>query len=222
MVRSLLHGVEDFHRPGDGAGHCGGVIRPSGARITRRGRLCERAFAFIFALWLGACYSPDPRTLKGAIAFATEALAAGDGERLFLVIDERSRHALHSIVHDRRAAASLVQASYPPRHRPAALRALGTAAGVSSPAALFALRCERTCRAAMTRALGAPISQQKQDGEVLVTTARGQVRLRKGSDTWYGLVWRTEALARERTRANADLARVRANAALYARQKKLR
>ncbi len=158
----------------------------------------------------------DPRDVEGALARAAEALAQRDTQALFRVVDQRARHALASIAQSKHAAAELIRQSYPARAQPEALAQLGDAAQVKDAATLFGLRCGATCLDDLSGRVGAP-SQVRNDGdEVVVTTARGgQLRLFRGSDTWYGIVWNTDALRRERDRAAAELAQVQANALLY-------
>jgi hypothetical protein len=129
---------------------------------------------------------------------------------------------MDSIVKSRREAARIVRESYPEAERAAALAGLGDAAEVEDSAGLFARRCDARCLDAFAAELSAPKSLTEQDGEVLVTTARGaRLRLFRGTDTWYGLVWNTDALSRERDRAAAELEQVRQNAALYREQRTL-
>jgi hypothetical protein len=147
-----------------------------------------------------------------------------DPAELYKVIDERARHAMISIVHDRREAAELVAASYPEAERAAALAALGDAAEVGDAAALFARRCDRACRAALGATLGAAADVRTEGELTVVTTARGtRLRLFHGGDGhgWYGLEWHTAELAEERDRANRDLAIIRENAATYDRRRAL-
>lgn len=181
----------------------------------------------ILVAWLGAsaaCDStPDPRELEGALAYVAQSLEADDGERLYRVLDERARHALISIHADRRAAASLVRAAYPEPERAAALAALGDAPGVESPSALFAARCDRRCRQELAAKVGAPTAQRTVDEELVVTTSRGAelrfYRAREGQ--WWGLVWRTEALDRERDTASRDLRQIERNAEVFRRREAL-
>jgi hypothetical protein len=169
----------------------------------------------------GGC-GPDPRSIEGALARAASALADDDAEELFRVIDQRARHALASIVHARREAAGVIRASYPAAEQAQALAELGDAKDAKDAAALFALRCAAACRAELAAKVGAP-REQRQDGSVTVvhTTRGGELRLFRGTDTWWGLEWNTEALARERTRASAELDLVNKNAALYRKQRAL-
>jgi hypothetical protein len=165
---------------------------------------------------------PDPRTVRGALAAAAQAVEARDAARLFRVVDQRARHALASIVSSRAEAKRLIEADYPQNERAAALAALGDAATVSSAAELFALRCDAACLDGLAAQLGAPASEQRQGASVVVRTARGQtLHMHAGSDTWYGLVWNTDALIEERARAARETEQIRDNAALYARRRAL-
>ena len=163
---------------------------------------------------------PDPRTTRGALAFASIAIEEGDGERLFRVIDERSRHALYSIVEDRGAARALIEAHYPEAERAGASSALGDAAHAESPAALFAQRCDAGCRQEIASALGAPTSEESVDvheGQMMrVETTRGELELyRPREGAWWGIVWRTQELDDERDRASRDRRRIEQNAEMY-------
>ena len=152
------------------------------------------------------------------MAYAARALENGELERLFGVIDERSRHALYSIHADREAAASLIRADYPEELQEDALGALGLL-GTDSPAALFAERCDLACQRDLTSRIGAPMEETQEGEELLVTTSRGQVRLwRGGESAWWGIVWNHDELDRERDRAGQDLRRIEANAETYRRR----
>jgi hypothetical protein len=179
--------------------------------------------AFLAAVLLGACdQTPDPREIEGAIGYLAQALEEDDAARLYRVLDERSRHALISIVADRRASASVIRASYPEDEQAAALEALGDAADVATPEELFARRCARACRDALTEAVGAPAGQREVDGELVVTTSRGELRFyRARAGSWWGFVWETEALDRERDAASRDLRQIERNAEVFRRRRTL-
>lgn len=187
------------------------------------GRVCNTFTLTVIAACLCAsCYDADPRSIRGAIDAAARAIEADDGTALFRVIDQRSRHAMDAIVAQRREAAQLIRAHYPPEEQARALSALGDAATVESAAQLFAERCDRSCRRAIGQKLGAPASQTRDGVEVVVTTTQGQtLRLHRGTDTWYGLVWETEALDRERSRVAQELSQIRENADVYRRRRAL-
>jgi len=176
-------------------------------------------------LTLGAlgCGLPDPHSVEGAMAYAGARLEADDARGLYDVIDERSRHAMISIVADRQRAAAEIRQSYPPELHAGALAALGDAATVEDAAGLFALRCDAPCRADFRARVGAPKSTRNEGDEVVVTTVLDtEVRLyRREPKQWYGIVWRTAELDRERARANRDLAMIRQNSATYARRRQL-
>ena len=155
------------------------------------------------------------------MAYAATALENGDLERLFRVIDERSRHALYSIHASREAAAALIRADYPQDLQEDALSALGHI-GAPTPEALFAERCDSACQQAFAQQVGAPMEEERDGEELLVTTSRGQVRLWRGSENaWWGIVWQREELDRERDRAGQDLRRIEANAETYRRRQAL-
>lgn len=166
---------------------------------------------------------PDPNEAAGALAFAARAIEEGDSRKLYQVIDERARHALHSIVNDRSAAAAIVREAYPESEQQRALRELGDAADVEDAAALFVARCGPACRTELGGAIGG-IERTEEDGDELIvhTTRREELRLyRRAEGHWWGIVWHTEALDRERARANQDLRRVEANAETYRRRQRL-
>ena len=141
--------------------------------------------------------APDPRTLEGATAYALLALEQNDAERLYRVIDARARHAMISVVKDRGDARALIERSYPAPERAPALATLGEASQVSTPMALFALRCNAECRSGFSESLGAVTATRTEGAETIAHTTRDvDVRwYRKRSTDWWGLVWNTEALA---------------------------
>lgn len=181
--------------------------------------------SLVLAAWLvlsGACHDPDPRSIEGALDAASRAIAARDTAQLFRVVDQRARHALASIVKDRREAAGLVARDYPVSERASALAALGDAASVRDAVALFAQRCDAACIEDLGRRIGAPASTEAAGDETVVHTARGEtLRLHHGDDGWWGLVWNTAALSQERDRAAQDLAQIRANAEIYRKKRAL-
>jgi hypothetical protein len=173
-------------------------------------------FAVTTSGGLGCQASDDAHTVRGALALAARAVEADDRAALFQVIDRRSRSALISVVKDRTTAARAIRADYPEAERDLALRA------VSDPAELFARRCDRACVAELGANLGAPVSETPVDGELIVQTAEGRtVRLFKGSDGLWGLVWRTRELFDERLRASRERLQIVANAEVYRRRKQL-
>lgn len=179
-------------------------------------------FAVTTSAGQGCQVSDDAHTVRGALALAARAVEADDRVALFEVIDRRSRSALISVVKDRTKAAQAIRADYPEAERDAALRSLGDAGMVSDPAELFARRCDRACVAELGANLGAPVSETPADGELIVQTAEGHtVRLFKGSDGLWGLVWRTRELFDERLRASRERLQIVANAEIYRRRKQL-
>jgi len=168
------------------------------------------------------CHDPDPRSVEGALDAAARALEARDGRALFRVVDQRARHALASIVKDRREAARVVRDTHPEPERARALAALGDAAEAADAPALFAARCDEPCMAALAAKIGAPTERTTEGDELVVRTSRGEtLRLHHGSDGWWGIVWRTEALGAERDRAAQDLRQIRENAEIYRRRRVL-
>jgi hypothetical protein len=139
-----------------------------------------------------------------------------------MALDERARFALGSIHHSRSAAAREVRTNYPPDARESALRELGDALRVGGEAELFALRCGDACLDAFAESLGAPREVSVEGRISTVTTVRDtQAQLYRADDGRYGLVWESEALIRERTRAAAELDLIRKNAAQYRAQRAL-
>ncbi len=167
--------------------------------------------------------TPDPRTVEGAMAYAALALERDDPRMLFRVIDARARHAMISIVADRRRSAELIAAAYPPAEQAEALRALGDAATVPDAAALFASRCDALCRQEIASVIGAPVETTREGEELVVQTTRGaRVRMYRASeDAWWGLVWKTAELDRERDRANQALQQIERNVETYRRRREL-
>ncbi|MCA9612273.1 MAG: hypothetical protein H6722_10250 [Sandaracinus sp.] len=152
-----------------------------------------------------------------------QALEADQGERLYRLLDERSRHALISIHADRRAAAEIVRTRYPEDARAEALAELGDGAQAESPDALFARRCDRACRDDLMESVGAPVEQHR-EGEVLVvkTSRDRELRFyRQREGQWWGFVWRTEALDHERDVASRDLRQIERNAEIFQRREAL-
>jgi len=182
------------------------------------------------ALWVAlasllvACEgTPDPRGVGGALKYAAQAVEKRDARKLFRVIDERARHAMCSIVDDRKQAARLVDKSYPEDERAQALASLGEAAEAKDAAGLFAARCGERCLERFGSRIGAPESTTEDGDELVVQTARGtEVRLyRSGPGKWWGIVWHTDELDAERDKANQDLRAIERNAGIYERRRKL-
>ncbi|NOY91236.1 MAG: hypothetical protein GXP55_08500 [Deltaproteobacteria bacterium] len=178
----------------------------------------------LLSLGLGACGgASDPREVEGSIRYMAEALRTDAPERLFRVIDARSRHAMVSIVKDRRAAADVIRRQYPEPERASALAQLGDAARADDAAALFAARCDSACRTTLAAKLAAPERVDGDELDVVVHTVRGATlhfhRLAPGD--WWGLVWRTQELDTERARAAEERRTIEANAAVYERSRRL-
>ena len=182
------------------------------------------SLGLVCAMACGIGGTPDPRELEGAIGFLAVAIERDDPAMLFRAVDERARHAMISIVADRQRAAELIRADYPEDEREGALAELGDAATVEEAAALFALRCDASCRQELSSKLGAPTEQRTEGDELVVTTSRGgtlRFHRPEGEDAWYGWVWETEALDAERDRANRDLRQIEQNAETYRRRAEL-
>jgi hypothetical protein len=167
------------------------------------------------------CGAPDPSTVRGALEGAARALEREDSMALYRYIDRRARAALFSIVKSRRESARLIAADYPLAERHGALSSLGDAATVPDAERLFAKRCSAACRAELARVIGAPVAERSAGEELEVETTRGRLRLFRGRDGRYGIVWQTQALSVERTRASRELLQIRANAEVYRRRRTL-
>lgn len=180
----------------------------------------------LIALPLLGCGRPDTREPRGALAVAAQAIEAGDGRRLFLVIDQRSQFAMAAIQKARSQAAALIRADYPAELQAAALAQLGDAAVATDVADLFVRRCPRSCQHEIGALLGAPVHEKVVSGEagpeLEIDTATGtRVRLYKGKDGRYGLVFRRSELSDERDRAARELEQIEHNAAVYRKRKAL-
>jgi hypothetical protein len=183
---------------------------------------------FIIAVIAGAagllpgCFEPDQRTVRGALDAAARACEANDARALFSVVDRRGRDALFSIAHRRRLAAALVRTDYPEPERATALRALGDGADAKDAADLFAKRCPSACLSELAARLGAPVGQVTRGDELEVRTAAGAtLRMYRGQDGLWGVVWHTDGLSEERTRAWRELVQIEENAAVYRRRRAL-
>ncbi len=186
-----------------------------------------RTFAMLIALsaLFSACGmggTPDPRSVDGALAYLAVAMERDEPGMLYRALDVRSRHAMISIVEDRRAAAAAIREHYPPAERETALRALGDAANVESAEALFLERCDAGCRRELAGRLGAAVEQDENGNELRVTTTRGEIRFyRENRSDWWGFVWRQEELDRERDRAAQERRSIERNAAVHQQRSRL-
>lgn len=173
-------------------------------------------------VFVSACFTPDPQTVDGALAYAARAAEQGDTVRLFRILDQEARHALDATLKQRQQAAAIIRDTYPADEREPALRELGDAVDAESTEALFAKRCDSSCIDWFSRNVGAPAAQSTKGDVTSVRTIRDtDIRLRHGSDGWYGIIWRTDELAAERERAARDLAQVQENARVYSARKRL-
>lgn len=185
---------------------------PGGARGT----------TLLCLLFISACFDPDPRSARGAIDGAAQAIEAQDGEALYRLIDERGRHALGGIVKARKQARERIEADYPRAEQASAIAALGDGATAENAAQLFAARCEAACMAKIGNLLAAPAREEKTAEGVTVHTVREtEIPMYVGKDTWYGIRWNTEALMAERDRASRELRQIEDNADLYRKQRAL-
>jgi hypothetical protein len=197
-------------------------------RLLQYIRSRRRSTSFILAaigtlcLVYWACGTPDPRTIRGALDAAAQALEARDARALFRIIDQRARSAMASVVRDRREAARLVTSDYPEPERSATLASLGDAPAAQDAEGLFAQRCTEPCMAELAANVGAPVGETpEQNGDVQVRTSRGSLRMHHGKDRWWGIVWNTTELDAERTRAARELLQIEENAAVYRRRRAL-
>jgi hypothetical protein len=178
-----------------------------------------------FAMLLG-CWSPDTREPRGALALASQAVEAGDAQLLFRVIDVRSRHALAAIQRARSEAAGLIRAHYPAEAQASALAQLGDAAVATDVTDLFVRRCPKACQVEIGARLGAPTGEKVVQGEAgpeleITTATGGTLRLYKGKEGHYGLVFHRRELSDERDRAARELEQIRQNADVYRKRKAL-
>lgn len=196
-------------------------------RLAQYSRWKPGRTTFIFAVivaipGLSACSGPDRHSVRGALDAAARAVEAGDSRALFWAIDPRGQAALAAIVKSRRRAARAIRADYPPGERETVLAPIAAAAAAADPEALFAQRCAAACRAELASQLGAPVSQVERDGDVEVETSRGgRLRLHRGDNGVWGIVWNTAALSDERLLAARELRQIEANAAVYRRRRAL-
>jgi len=173
-------------------------------------------------LCIVGCFSPDPRSVDGALEYLAGAADEGDKVKLFRGQDQVARHALDGTFRMRNQAASIIRDTYPTSAVPSALAELGDALDVSNSRELFSSRCDAACLAWFSRNIGAATDQQGTGGVVTVRTIRDtELTLRKGTDGWYGIVWRTDEWVAERDRAARDLAQVQENARVYSARKRL-
>lgn len=185
---------------------------PGGARGT----------TLLCLLFISACFDPDPRSARGAIDAAAQAIEAQDGEALYRLIDERGRHALGGIIKARQQAKERIEADYPQAEQAAAIAALGDGAEAESAAQLFAARCLAPCMAEIGGLLAAPAREEETPEGVIIHTVRGtEIPMYVGKDTWYGIRWNTETLMAERDRASRELRQIEDNADLYRKQRAL-
>ncbi|MET0341996.1 MAG: hypothetical protein ABW252_13405 [Polyangiales bacterium] len=210
----LPHKVHGFREP---------VKRPSPKMPSRRDGLKSAiAFAALSAV-AGAGCGGDPTRIEGAVSRAASAVASHDHAELFSLIDERARFSLASVHHARRQAAGIIRAEYPAEGREAALAELGDAALAETAVDLFRRRCPAACVAALGAPLAAPRTVSEQGDVTIVDTVRDtRITLHRGKDGRYGLVWQTDALIRERSRAAAELDLIQKNARAYQAQRALR
>ncbi len=127
-----------------------------------------------------------------------------------------------AIVDSRHAAAEIIRRDYPETMRAEALDALGDAVEAQDPASLFVARCGDACMDELAQRVAAPESQREEGELTIVKTVRGsELALFRGTDTWYGIVWNTDALSLERDRAKAELETAQANAETFAKREQL-
>jgi len=177
--------------------------------------------AAALAITATAC-GGDASTVEGALASAASAVGARDYGAMFQALDERARFSIGSVFQTRRRAADIIQADYPPEARASALGELGDALEVDSATDLFRRRCPDACLDAIAGSLGAPSAVHVEGRIATVKTVRGtEAKLYRADDGRYGLVWESEALMRERSRAAAELDFIQKNAATYRAQNAL-
>jgi hypothetical protein len=170
-------------------------------------------------LVLVACHH-RPKTPEEAYLRLERAVAAGDAEALYELLDKQTRWAVLSAYNDQRLQRTIISAKYPEREAQAALARLQAAEEASAPR-YFARVCrDRQLLEPARQLLGAsnqPFSvEHDRPNECLVKRpSAGAVRLHRDLDgTWgwgdLGIVWELE-----RDRASHAVKTVRDNAALY-------
>lgn len=171
---------------------------------------------------VAGCFSPDPRSIDGALTYAAQAAEAGDTVKLFRILDQRGRHALDATVKLRQESAVIVRDNYPAAEVDAAIQELGDAVDAKDTESLFKKRCDSSCVEWFSSQVAAAAEQRVGGAEVSIRTVRDtNLTLHKGNDGWYGIVWQTEQLAAERERAARDLAQIQDNARVYRERKRL-
>ena len=157
------------------------------------------------------------------MGLAAKAASEGDTDSLFWVVDERARHAMDGIVKARKRAEEVIVMGYPMELQGDAIAAFDGVAGLSSGRELFQERCDQACLDWFAQNLSAPLTIRKEGNVAHVTTVRGtKVSLFRDKSGRYGVSWNTKELARERTRAFAELELIERNAKQYARGRALR
>jgi hypothetical protein len=163
---------------------------------------------------------------EGALGALARGCASGEGAALFPALDERSRFALDAIADAHTKARALIRAHYPADAQNDALAQLGGDSEAESGAALFARRCQGACLTQLCDKVGAPervTVEAREPGVTRVRTVRGgEYVLYRTPKGRYGIVFETDALARERRRAFAELSSIQANTKVYAKQRALR
>jgi hypothetical protein len=168
------------------------------------------------------CFSADPRSVDGALDYASRALEERDTGRLFRILDQQSRHALDATHKSRQDAARIIRANYPADQIPTALAELGDAALAPTTQDLFVKRCDSKCIEWFEDHVAAAAEQHEDRGLTIIRTVRDTtLQLRRGTDSWYGIVWKTAELSAERDRAARDLAQIQENARVYGLRKRL-
>ncbi len=168
-----------------------------------------------------AC-GPDAREVDGAIASVIAAAEKRDAPKLFNSLDQRARFAMSGLIKARQKAAEVIQVSYPKEAQAQAFASLGDAYRADSATSLFALRCNDACMDALAAKMASPKEVVHEGDLARVVTVRGeQLELFRGNDGRYGLVWNTDSLKRESTRAYAELDLIEKNAELYKKKRAL-
>jgi hypothetical protein len=109
----------------------------------------------LLATW--ACSDAvERRTVRGALAASADALEAGDAERFFNLLDDRSRFAMQATVSIRREARQLIESTYPASEKTQAFAGLGDAGSVKDAQELFRRRCDSACLREFSELVGSP------------------------------------------------------------------
>ena len=172
--------------------------------------------ALVGLMALASCGKPAPGSVAARHAQVVAALAAGDGQALYPLLDDRVQGELSALYESVASTVAKIDERYPARQRDAARREAGAALieGIEGPEALFLrLLGERSPqKLSRLQTLGAVEGRVTQDGDSAQLTT-------KGGDVWNYRAhpeagdWRWVPPDPDREFLRAALARARKNAA---------